>query len=132
MAMGPISRTIRPKSGERIAEGTLAYLRARTRLRIHAMLLEEFERGGIRQADLARMIGKKPEVINRLLGEPGNHRLETLSDVLFALSGSELSDQPAKVEQKADPGPPTWARNKPKAPAGDDAAADSDAFTMVL
>lgn len=132
MPMAPTSKSIRPSRGQRIEEGKLAYFRARTRLRIHAMLLEEFDRSGLRQAELARMLGKKPEVVNRLLGEPGNHRLDTLSDFLFAMSGSELSDTPCPIEQKPDPGPPTWLTHRSPTLAAPQETADSDAFVLEL
>jgi hypothetical protein len=110
MSTAATSKITKPRKGERIAPGTLSYLRARTRLRIHSMLLETFDRAGIKQAELARMLDKKPEVVNRVLGEPGNYRLDTLTDFLFAMAGAELSDVPQLIEQKADAGPPPWLK----------------------
>jgi hypothetical protein len=51
--------------------------------------LTEFQNSGLSQADLARRLGKRPEIISRLLGAPGNWGLDTVSDLLFAISGAE-------------------------------------------
>lgn len=121
--------TIKPKKGDRIPEGDLAYQRARTQFRMHSMLLEAFARSGIKQADLARMLDKKPEVVNRVLGEAANYNLDTLSDYLFALCGSELSDAPLELH-KGDESLPPWL--KPEAPKIAPADADDDAVTILL
>jgi hypothetical protein len=64
-------------------------MQARNRFRVHELVLEEFQRSGVSQADLARRLGKKPEVVCRWLGAPGNWTLDTISDLLFAISGAE-------------------------------------------
>jgi hypothetical protein len=69
-----------------IPEETLAYFRRRLRLYLHEMVVDKFyQREDMNQADLARRIGKRPEVINRLLGAPGNWTLDTVSDLLIAM-----------------------------------------------
>jgi hypothetical protein len=52
--------------------------------------LEEERAGRLTKADLARRIERKPEVITRLLGAPGNWGLETASDLLLGICGEEL------------------------------------------
>jgi hypothetical protein len=84
-----ISSLSKPDRDERIPLGTLGYFRARNRYRIHDVVLKAFAKSGISQATLARRLGKKPDVICRWLGAPGNWTLDTVSDLLFAISGTE-------------------------------------------
>jgi len=79
----------KPERADLIPLGTLGYFRGRNRWRIYDFVLTEFKKSGLSQADLARRIGKRPEVISRLLGAPGNWGLDTVSDLLFAISGAE-------------------------------------------
>ena len=51
----------------------------------------EFRKSGLTQAELARRMGRRPEVVSRMLGAPGNWRLDTVSDLLFAISGAEAA-----------------------------------------
>jgi hypothetical protein len=50
--------------------------------------MEEFTKSGLSQADLARRLGKGTDIVCRLLGGPGNWTLDTLSDLMFAISGA--------------------------------------------
>jgi hypothetical protein len=86
-----ISTLSDPAREEPIPIGTLAYFQARNRSRVYETVIREFLDSGITQATLARRIGKRPEQINRLLGAPGNWTLDTVSDLLFATSGAEIS-----------------------------------------
>jgi hypothetical protein len=52
--------------------------------------LEEERAGRLTKAELARRIERKPEVISRLLGAPGNWGLETATDLLLGICGEEL------------------------------------------
>ena len=86
--------------GKPIPIGKLEYFRARLQSRLHQLVLAEFlrqEDRGLHQAELARRIGRKPEVINRLLGAPGNWTLNTVSDLLLGM-GTEphLAVEPLK------------------------------------
>jgi hypothetical protein len=71
-----------------------AYFHARLTNRIYGFILRKFlekqESENLTKAELARRIGRKPEVITRLLGAPGNWTLETISDLLLGISGEEL------------------------------------------
>jgi hypothetical protein len=79
----------KPVGATLIPPGTLGYFRGRNRWRVYEIVLREFQKSGLTQADLARRMGKRPEVISRLLGAPGNWGLDTVSDLLFAISGGE-------------------------------------------
>lgn len=82
------------RSGEPIPEGKLAYLRERTKNRIYNYILKRFlqkeSEEGFTRADLARRIGRRPEVITRILGAPGNWTLDTVSDLLVGICAEEL------------------------------------------
>lgn len=69
--------------------GTLGYFRGRNRWRIYEFVLSEFRESGLTQAELAKRLGRRPEIISRLLGAPGNWGLDTISDLLLAISDAE-------------------------------------------
>lgn len=81
------------EKGEPIPLGKLAYLRERTRNILYDFVVTKFieaEKNGLSQAELSRRIRKRPEVVNRLLGSPGNWRIDTISDLLVGISAEEL------------------------------------------
>ena len=80
----------KPTGGDPISLGDLAYMQARNRYNVYELVLKEFQRSDLSQADLARRLGKKPEIVCRWLGAPGNWTLDTVSDLLFAISGAEV------------------------------------------
>lgn len=53
--------------------------------------LEEEKAGRLSKAELARRIERRPEVISRLLGAPGNWGLETATDLLLGICAEELT-----------------------------------------
>jgi hypothetical protein len=70
-----------------IPEEKLAYFRRRLRLQLHELVVEKFYRQEtMTQRDLANRIGKTPDVVNRMLGAPGNWTLDTVSDLLIAMA----------------------------------------------
>ena len=89
MNTSPTLSLSNPVDDEEVPLGTLAYMRARYRGRMHEVVLEEFRKSGITQATLARRLGVAPEIISRRLGAPGNWRMDTVSDLLFGISGAE-------------------------------------------
>jgi transcriptional regulator with XRE-family HTH domain len=74
----------------------LRYVRARRRQVYHSMVLAEFEKSGITQAELARRIGKSPRRVNAWLSNPSNWESDTVADLLFAATGTV--DVPFAVE----------------------------------
>ena len=80
----------RPKDDERIPLATVGYFRARNRNKAYDAIVREFLASGVTKATIARRLGKRPEVVGRLLGAPGNWTLDTVSDLLLAISGSEV------------------------------------------
>lgn len=78
-----------PKGDEPLPRGQLAYLRARYQSNVHSIVLEEFEKSGLTMAQLARRLRMDPGQLARLMGNPSNMTLDTLSDLLYAISGKE-------------------------------------------
>ncbi len=77
-----------PVGSAKISLGTLGYVRARNRQRQYDLVIREFKRSGITQAELARRLNKSPEVISRLLARPTNWEADTFGDLLFGISGA--------------------------------------------
>src|SRR5262249_39772289 len=77
-----------PTGSNRVPLGTFGYFQARNKRNAYDIVMEEFEKSGLSQADLARRLGKGTDLVCRLLGGPGNWTLDTLSDLLFAISGA--------------------------------------------
>lgn len=81
-----------PSANDRSAPidaGTFGYFQARNRNRFYDVIVRNFRESGLSQAELARRLGKRPEVVCRLLGAPGNWTLDTVSDLALAINGSE-------------------------------------------
>lgn len=92
MNISPNSILSEPTGSDQIPIGTLGYMRARNKHRIYSLVIDEFRRSGISQADLARRLGKtNQDGICRWLAAPGNWTLNTVSDLLFAISGAEAA-----------------------------------------
>ena len=84
-----------------IPEGKLEYLRERFRNDLFDFILRRFleqrEKRGLTQAELARRLSCDPARLSRLLGAPGNWTLGTVSDLLVGISGETLVPHAAKV-----------------------------------
>jgi hypothetical protein len=75
---------------EIISDGTFAYFCSRNRMQAFSVVNQEFERSGITKAELAKRMGKGQDRVCRLLGAPGNWTLDTVSELLLAISGAQL------------------------------------------
>lgn len=90
VTMSPKTSSLsKPVAGKRIPLGTLGYFQLRNKQRVYELVIREFLRERLTQAELARRLGKGPDQISRMLGAPGNWTLDTVSDLLFAISGAE-------------------------------------------
>ena len=78
-----------PTGSQKVPVSTLSYFRSRNRHRLYSLVIDNFRRSDLTQADLARRLGKGPDVVCRWLASPSNWRLDTVSDLLFAISGAE-------------------------------------------
>jgi hypothetical protein len=104
MSTSQTSGLSEPTGSAKISSGVLGYIRSRYRQRQYDLVIREFKKSGISQADLARRLDKSPEVISRLLARPGNWESDTFSDLLFAISGAVASlraDHPLAVPSSA-------------------------------
>lgn len=81
----------KPTGEERIPIASLGYMRARNKHRLYTLVIREFKKSRISQTTLARRLGKGTDVVCRLLAAPGNWQLDTISDLLFAISGTEVA-----------------------------------------
>lgn len=82
------TRLSNPKGSDRVPVGTLGYFQARNKRRAYTLVMREFKKSKLSQADLARRLGKGTDVVCRLLSGPANWTLDTISDLLFAISGA--------------------------------------------
>lgn len=101
----------RPEGNQRIPKGTFSYFHSRNGHRIYDLVIDAFLKSGLTQAALARRMGKGTDQICRLLGAPGNWELNTVSDLIFAITGGEVEysigyplDQPPRNMRR-----PDWA-----------------------
>lgn len=84
------SVTSGPSNAIKISLGTFGYVRARNKQRIYNIIIREFKKSGLRNIDLAKRLGKAPEVVHRLLSRPQNWEADTISDLVFAICGGTL------------------------------------------
>lgn len=88
-----LSQALDLSSKETLPAKILGYFRARQRNRVHEVILNSFIKAqkdhDITRADVARRMGKRPELITRWLGGPGNITLDTISDLMLAV-GKEI------------------------------------------
>ena len=108
-----------PRDGQKTPFVTLAYFRQRQRDRLFDLVHAEFRKSGLTQAELALRMGRRPELISRMLGAPGNWRLDTVSDLLFAISSDEaaFTSRYPIAESAPDASAPTDAVAAPSAPS---------------
>ena len=101
----------KPESDKKISAGTLAYINTRTLLRAHTLVIKELKQSGISQGQLARRLGKAPEVVSRMLSRPRNLELKTLSELLFAISGAVLTFSISRPLESSDSNKPNFYKS---------------------
>ncbi len=94
MTTSPTTSLFDPKSTDKISAGTFAYISARNRQNLYNLIIKEFKKSGLTQADLARRLGKTTDLVSRWFSRPRNMEVDTASEILFAISGAGLTFQP--------------------------------------
>jgi transcriptional regulator with XRE-family HTH domain len=128
MATSRMPKLSKPQGRAKISSAVLAYFRARTRMRLFNIVRRELIRSGITKAELAERLGKGPDQVSRWLAMPGNWTLDTVSDLLFATTACELSEQVAypldapEAQAKPEIKTPSEASTPPAARSSADAA----------
>lgn len=114
------SRTTRklsePTGNAPIPKSALAYIKTRNRLDAFSTVHREFKRSGIAQATLADRLGMDAGQLNRLLGAPGNWRLDTGAVLLWGISGGRIRysvDYPLRKPVRNQTGP-SWRADNPE------------------
>lgn len=94
----PISRRVtklsKPKADERVPAPVLAYFKTRNRMRLFTAIHREMRKAGVSRSELARRMGKGPDRISHLLSAPQNLTIDTVSEILFCISGAEVNYDP--------------------------------------
>lgn len=82
--------------------GARSYIGQRAKNEFYDYVMEKFRASGLTQADIARKIERNPGQINRMLAGPGNWTIETIAELLAAISAEELlpRSQPFKGRAK--------------------------------
>jgi hypothetical protein len=78
----------KPEGDEKISIGVFGYINARIRQRAYDLVIREFRKSGITQAQLCRRWGKTADYVSRFLSRPGNWEINTYTEALFAISGA--------------------------------------------
>jgi hypothetical protein len=95
-----------------------AYFHARVMNNFYQFVLQKFleqERAGaLTKAELGRRIERKPDVISRLLGAPGNWEMRTVTDLLLGIAAEELvpNSSPLLHRPKRNFDGPEWLETK--------------------
>jgi hypothetical protein len=63
---------------------------ARGRRQVHSLILSTLKRSRISQATLARRLNKGEDQISRVLRNPSNLELDTISAYLFGIAGASI------------------------------------------
>src|SRR5262245_37424941 len=88
MSISQTTWLTKPEGDNKVSAGTLAYISARIRQRAYDLVIREFKKSGLTQAQLCRRWGKAPEAVSRFLARPANWELNTFTEALFAISGA--------------------------------------------
>jgi hypothetical protein len=104
----------KPKAGEKVPDWTIAFFRQRNKNRVHSLVVKAMKECGVTQAELARRLGRRPDVVCRWIGAPGNWTLDTVSDLLFAIDGLEVDYKTSDPFDgaKRNFASPEWVKNQ--------------------
>jgi hypothetical protein len=86
----PTSQTTllsKPSGDKTVPFHTYSYFRARAKRGAYEVAIREFQKSKLTKATLARRLGKGADRVSKMLAGPGNWTIDTLADLLFAISG---------------------------------------------
>jgi hypothetical protein len=83
-----VSLRFDPTGAAKLSLGTLEYMRRLNRQQAYEQVRQEFLRSGITELELASRLGKPKDAVAGLLSGPKNWDLDTVSDLLYAISGA--------------------------------------------
>jgi hypothetical protein len=83
-----VSLRFDPTGAAKLSLSMLDYMRRFNRQRAYDLVRREFQRSGITEVELAARLGKPKDAVVRLLSSPKNWDLDTVSDMLYAISGA--------------------------------------------
>src|SRR5712671_365982 len=95
-------RLYKPSGSEPIPLPAFVYMRGRNRRRFFSLIHSELEKSGISRLELSKRMGRGMDRISHLLAAPGNWTLDTLSDLLFSISGAEPKHEAAYPLDRTD------------------------------
>ena len=84
-----------------LSRGTLASICARGRHHAYNLIVREFKKSGLSQAELAARVGIDAGTLSRILSRPRNLEIDTISKLLFGMSGKALMLSPEAQAAKA-------------------------------
>ena len=120
MTTSPISTASEIRNPSKsLSPATMAYFQERLRNRLFSLVLEEYAKqnkdAGLTQKALAARIGKGTDQVCRWLAAPGNWTIDTLSDLLLGISGSELALSISHLSEKSPQNfrTPDWLLGEP-------------------
>lgn len=98
----------KPSARTKIPSSQIAYIQTRAKLDLFNLVHSELRKSGVTQADLAARLGKGADRVCKILGAPGNWTIDTVSELLFAISGATLRPEvqyPLDRPKRNDSGP---------------------------
>lgn len=106
-----------PTLAETISGSDFAYIRTRNRLAAFDAVRNEFARSGMTQKELAGKLGNVDRGrLSKILGAPGNWTLDTVAELLWAISGARVLytlDYPLNKARRNDTKPAFAERQLP-------------------
>lgn len=88
----PTSQTTFPfdNTSEPVSRGALGYIRGRNRQAAYDLFVRAFKQSGLKQSEVASRLGKGADNISRLFRRPRNMEIDTLGELIFAITGGTL------------------------------------------
>jgi hypothetical protein len=97
MTISPVISTLPSRvRDEATADWVVAYIQARYRAALHQSLLEEIEKSGLSQTQIAKRAKMGADQLSRILGFPRNIEADTYARLFYAIADKEPAVAAAK------------------------------------